>query len=104
MLDLVQLGRAEPARALGEDTLQRSRRVLGPDHSITLGAAAVLTGVLAGLSEVEGARALGQDTLPRCLRTLGPDHLITRSLARVAVTDPHLRGDEAGADGLSSPR
>jgi ABC-type arginine/histidine transport system permease subunit len=33
---LVRLGEAEAARALGEDTLQRCRRVLGPDHSITL--------------------------------------------------------------------
>jgi hypothetical protein len=33
---LARLGEAEPARALGEDTLQRSRRVLGPDHPITL--------------------------------------------------------------------
>jgi tetratricopeptide repeat protein len=32
---LVLLGEAEPARTLGEDTLQRSRRVLGPDHPIT---------------------------------------------------------------------
>jgi hypothetical protein len=32
---LAGLGEAEPARALGEDTLQRCRRVLGPDHSIT---------------------------------------------------------------------
>ena len=34
-LALVGLGEVEPARALGEDTLQRSRRVLGPDHLIT---------------------------------------------------------------------
>jgi tetratricopeptide repeat protein len=30
------LGEAAPARALGEDTLQRCRQVLGPDHPITL--------------------------------------------------------------------
>jgi hypothetical protein len=33
---LIAVGAAKPARALGEDTLQRSRRVLGPDHPITL--------------------------------------------------------------------
>jgi hypothetical protein len=33
---LVGLGDAEPARALGEDTLLRCRRVLGPDHPVTL--------------------------------------------------------------------
>ena len=30
------LAEVEPARALGEDTLGRCRRVLGPDHAITL--------------------------------------------------------------------
>jgi hypothetical protein len=35
-LTLDQLGQGEPARALGQDTLQRSRRVLGPNHPITL--------------------------------------------------------------------
>jgi hypothetical protein len=35
-LALAQLGEAEPARALGQDTLQLSRRALGPDHPITL--------------------------------------------------------------------
>jgi hypothetical protein len=78
--------------------------VLGPDHATVLIGETVLTGALLLLGEVEGARALGEDTLSRCLRTLGPDHLITRSLARVAVTDPRLRGDEAGADDSSSPR
>jgi hypothetical protein len=29
---LVRLGEAEPARALGQDTLRRCRRVLGPEH------------------------------------------------------------------------
>ncbi len=33
---LDQLGQAALARALGQDTLQRSRRVLGPDHLIKL--------------------------------------------------------------------
>jgi hypothetical protein len=78
--------------------------VLGPDHPITLGAAAALTGALAGLGEVEAARALAEDTLERCRRTLGPDHLITRYLARVAVTDPPPLGDEAAEDDPSSPR
>jgi hypothetical protein len=33
-LALIGLGEAEPARTLGEDTLGRCRRVLGPDHPI----------------------------------------------------------------------
>jgi hypothetical protein len=35
-LALVQLGEAEPARALGQDTLRRCNRVLGPDHPLRL--------------------------------------------------------------------
>ena len=31
-----QLGEAEPARTLSEDTLLRCRRVFGPDHATTL--------------------------------------------------------------------
>ena len=71
------MGEAEPARALGEDTLQRCRRVLGPDHPITLWAAGALTGALHRLGEAEPARALGEDTLQRCRRVLGPDHPTT---------------------------
>jgi Tetratricopeptide repeat len=33
---LASLGEAEAARVLGEDTLRRSRRALGPDHPIML--------------------------------------------------------------------
>jgi hypothetical protein len=33
---LAQQGATEPARILGEDTLQRCRRALGPDHPIAL--------------------------------------------------------------------
>ncbi len=35
VLPLDRLGEGEPARVLGEDTLQRCRGVLGPDHLIT---------------------------------------------------------------------
>ena len=57
-LALAQLGEAESARALGEDTLQRSRRVLRSDHWFTLGAATGLALALAQLGEAEPARAL----------------------------------------------
>ena len=70
-------------RALGEDTLQRCRRVFGPDHLITL-AAAGLTVALAELGEFEAARTLGHDTLGRCRRWVGPGHPITLYLAQVA--------------------
>ena len=58
-LALVELGETEPARSLGEDTLQRCRRVFGPDHAITLWAARALTHALAQLGEAEPARELG---------------------------------------------
>ena len=32
----VRLGDVEPARTLAKDTLQRCRRVLGPNHRVTL--------------------------------------------------------------------
>jgi hypothetical protein len=71
------LDEAAEARALGQDTLERSRRVLGPDHLVTLGTAMVLTLVLPRSAEAEQARILGQDTLERSRRVLGADHPIT---------------------------
>jgi len=35
-LALISAGEEEPARTLGEDTLQRCRRVLGHDNPITM--------------------------------------------------------------------
>jgi hypothetical protein len=78
--------------------------VLGPDHPITLTAAATLTDALVRLGEAEPARALAEDTRRRCRRTLGPDHLIARYLAWVAVTDPRLLGDDAAEDDPSPPQ
>jgi hypothetical protein len=67
------------ARALGQDPLQGCRRVLGPDHPITLWAATGLTLALAQSGEAESARDLGEDTLQRARRVLGPDHVIVLS-------------------------
>ncbi len=64
-------------RALGEDTLQRCRRVLGPDDTRTLWLATDLTLARVSVGEAEAARALGEDTLQRCRRVLGPDHART---------------------------
>jgi len=89
---------------LGQDTLQRCRRVLGPDHLITLWAATALTAALFGLGEVNAAHGLSEDTLQRCRRVLGPDHSITRYLAQVAVTAHPVLGDDSAADHPSPPR
>jgi hypothetical protein len=100
---LVQLGEAEAARALGKDTLRRCRRVLGPDHVITLGTAAALTLALAQLGQGEPARALGQDTLQRCRRAFGPDHPATLYITQKAGIGHLVLGDDAVGDRPSRP-
>ncbi|HZI74185.1 MAG TPA: tetratricopeptide repeat protein, partial [Gemmatimonadales bacterium] len=79
-------GHAEPTRALGQDTLQRGRQVLGPDHTTTLTAAAALTQALNQLGEAELGRALGQDTLERSRRVLGPDNPLTQYVTQTVCT------------------
>jgi hypothetical protein len=95
---LVQVGEAEPARALGEDTLQRCRRVFGRDHSVTLTAAAALTGALVQMGDAEPARALGKDTLERCRRIFGPDHPITLKLTEAQIVGCPMPGSDAADD------
>jgi hypothetical protein len=89
------LGEAEPARDMGEDTLRRCRRVLGPDHPTTLWAAAVQTLALVSLGEAEQARTLGEDTMQRSRRTRGPDHATTLTAA-AALTRALNQLGEAG--------
>jgi hypothetical protein len=83
------------ARCVLEEPLLRCRRVLGPDHPITLGAATSLTAALLLVGEREPARALGEDTLQRSRRALGPDNPITQYLTRAAGIDQLLLGDDA---------
>jgi TIR domain-containing protein/tetratricopeptide repeat protein/NB-ARC domain-containing protein len=92
---LVELGGTQPARSLGEGTLQRCQRAFGPDHPITLWAATGLTVALDRLGEAEPARSLGEDTLQRCRRVLGPDHPLTLYLTRNASIGRLVLGDEA---------
>jgi hypothetical protein len=84
VLALVGVGDFESGRALGEDIPPRCRRVLGPDHWVTLLATVGLVLALVGVGEVESGRALGEDVLPRCRRVLGPDHPITLYLIQAA--------------------
>jgi hypothetical protein len=102
-LALVGLGEAEPARALGEDTLQRSRLVLGPDHLLSLWAAVALTVALNRLGEGEPARVLGEDTLQRSRRVLGRDNPIAQYLTQAASIG-HPLPDEDAAEDPSQPR
>jgi hypothetical protein len=81
-----RLGEAEPARTLAQDTLQRCRRVLRPDHPITLGAGTALTLALIQLGKAELARDLGQDILQHSRQVYGFDHPTTL-WAAAALTD-----------------
>ncbi len=84
------LGEYGNARELNEDTLARSRRVLGEDHPDTLGSANNLANNLRGLGEYGAARELDEDTLARSRRVLGEDHPDTlTSASNLAVS---LRG------------
>ena len=87
----------------GQDTVERCRHALGPNHLTTLWAAAGLTLALVGLGEVESARALGEDTLERCRQTLGPDHPIAQHLMQAAGSCHLLLGGDAAADRPSLP-
>ena len=73
------------AATLGQDTVERCRRVLGPDHHFSLLAAAALTAALTQLGEEAAADVLGQDTVERCRRVLGQDHPTTLFAITVAA-------------------
>jgi hypothetical protein len=73
---LVQLGEAESAHALAQDSQQRCRRELGPDHATTLEAATGLTLALAQAGEAEPAQALGRTP---CSEAAGCSARATRS-------------------------
>ena len=66
---------------LSQDTLERSQRILGPDHPVTLRVATEVIFVRAWFGDGEQASALGEDALRRSVRALGPDHPITLRLA-----------------------
>ncbi|MET0865976.1 MAG: FxSxx-COOH system tetratricopeptide repeat protein [Nakamurella sp.] len=74
---------AGTTRPVGQVTYERAARVLGPDHPITLiAAAAVLTS--SAVSQVSSS--LERDTQSRAERVLGADHPLTISLLREART------------------
>ena len=80
----------EAARTLGEDTLQRCRRVVGLDHRMTVIAATALALALPLVGEAESARTLGEDTLQRACRLLASlsDHRSGSSRARPSPSFP----------------
>lgn len=81
--DLVVGGGSRRTAVVGRCTYDRATRVLGPDHPITLiAAAAVVTS--SGIEQLP--RSLERDTLARAERVLGPDHPLTTSLLRETRT------------------
>jgi tetratricopeptide (TPR) repeat protein len=75
---------SERAGALGEDTLERSLRTLGPDHPTTLEIPLILTTrralALAYKGDTTTARAECEEALRRSKERLGPDHPVTLGL------------------------
>jgi len=62
------------ARELGDQVLNRRRRLLGDDHPDTLTAASQLGTAMLQLGEYRQARQLMNDTLTRSRRVRGEDH------------------------------
>jgi tetratricopeptide (TPR) repeat protein len=71
---LYGLGRYQEAHDLDEDTLARSRRVLGDNHIRTLNRANALAMRLDDLGNSHAALELLEDTLRRARQVLGDDH------------------------------
>jgi hypothetical protein len=94
VVTLIGLGEADRARALGEGTLPRCRRVFGLAHPITKWAATALNVALIGLDEAEPIGALVEGIAQRCRRAFGPDHPITQYVTQVADSSrPWLEDD-----------
>ncbi|WP_131803187.1 tetratricopeptide repeat protein, partial [Parafrankia colletiae] len=64
----------ESALPLDEDTFNRRRRVLGPEHPDTLASAHNLALTLRDVGKYELARELHEDTHARMQEVLGVDH------------------------------
>ena len=90
---LGRVGEDQAARELGEDTLDRRRRVLGEDHPDTLLAAFILVGELTQLGEYQAAKELNEDILDRRRRVLGDRHLDTLGSAAFALILSGLAAD-----------
>jgi hypothetical protein len=68
--------------------MERARNSLGPDHPVTLVAAAAVTSSLTRMGATEQAKILAADTVTRAGNRLGPDHQVTRFLTHVLAPPP----------------
>ena len=71
---------------MGEDTLARSRVVLGDRHLITLGSAALLALGLVWEGDLDRAADLERELMSEVGVDMGPEHLITLTLAAAAAS------------------
>ena len=96
-INLSALGQPERARELDEDTLDRSRRVLGADHPDTLATAHNLGNDLRGLGNSSRPANSTRTPATGCA-VLGEDHHDTLGSASNLALDLHGLGDvRAGA-------
>jgi tetratricopeptide repeat protein len=67
-------GHTDEARSLGQQTLERSRRLRGENHPDTLACAANVALDLDAAGDAVRASTLHKETLERLRRQLGSDH------------------------------
>jgi tetratricopeptide (TPR) repeat protein len=78
---LNMLGEFDRAGQLNKETLDRTVRILGPDHLWTLRTATNYAIYLRSLHQHEQAHRVNQDAYSRARRTLGVDHPMTLDIA-----------------------
>ena len=94
---LREMGRYAEARHLDEDSLARTRRLVGEDHPDTLGSAGNLAADLRRLGEYQAARELDEDILARYRRVLGEEHPETLASAGNLAADLRRLGEYQAA-------
>jgi hypothetical protein len=98
---LGELGYHQQAHDLNQDSLTRTRRLLGDNHRLTLSAANNLANNLNGIGDYKRARRLDEDTLARRRRVLGDDHPHTLTSANNLANNLHHLGHHQRALELS---
>lgn len=88
------------ATELADSTFESARRVLGPDHPVTLLAAVEVVFGLLTAGDTERIRTLGEDTVTRSRAVLGDRHLITLGSAALLALGLVWHGDVDRADEL----
>jgi hypothetical protein len=93
-------GAYSTARALQEEVLQVSRRVLGAEHPNTLTAMSNLAQSLSAQGDMAGARALEEEVLQVRRRVLGAQHPNTLTAMNNLAHSLRAQGEVAGARAL----